>query len=816
MAYFCKMIYPANFEQKLGFDKIRAMVALHCLTPLSEKMVKNIHFSTDFAEIQKNLTLTWEFRNLIFMESGFPLYSYFDLSDELTHLKVEGTYIEQENLFELKSALIIAKECLYFLNGHSEKYPNLHKLVEPVNLDKSLISNIEKIIDDKGEIKDSASEKLTELRKTIIRKKASIISLINQAFRNAKKSGWILKDAEITIRNGRAVIPILAANKRSIKGYIHDESATGQTVFLEPVEVFEANNDILDLENEERREIIRILKAFSDQIRPEIPALLIVFEFLAVLDFIRAKARVAIEINGVLPKLDIGRLISWQKAVHPLLYLSHKANQKTVIPLDIDLNENHRILIISGPNAGGKSVCLKTVGLLQYMLQCGLLVPLSENSESGIFNKIFLDIGDEQSLENDLSTYSSHLINIKTFIEIADNSSLFLIDEFGAGTEPQFGGAIAEASLEKLNSKNAYGVVTTHYSNLKLLPDSQKGIVNGAMLYDTKKMQPLFQLKIGQPGSSFAFEIAKKIGFDESVLSEAEKKTGTSQLDFEKQLLDLEMERKEVAKLKIQQKVADDFLSEMIDKYEKLRNDQESKKHELIFNAKKEAKQILENANKLIENTIREIKENLADKSKTQEIRQNFDNTKNKILSEELSPKPIKKIPELIDYKPINAEIVVDESQIEIGDSVRIKGAITLAKVIEIRGKSVIIESNSIHLKSDLNNLEKISGVLPSPKKSYQSKFKTVIQNINDKMAYFRHTMDVRGKRVEEVIPMIQTQIDDAVLLSISEFRILHGTGHGILRQAIREFLSGIPEVKSFNDEHVERGGQGITIVNLK
>ncbi|MBM3434924.1 MAG: hypothetical protein FJY07_01770 [Bacteroidetes bacterium] len=525
------MIYPRNFEEKIGFDRIREMLKELCISPMGAAFVDKVRFISRYEILSKLLSQSEEFRQMLLTDGGFPASDYFDVTPELKRISIEGTYIEQGNLFDLKSSLSVILACVSYLTKfESSKFPEIHSLVNPVKIDPGIIRNIDSIIDHTGNIKDDASNELSSIRKRLLAKRLSIVKQINSTLKLAKRSGWVTQDTEITIRNGRMVIPIPASNKRQIRGFIHDQSSTGQTIFLEPEEVFETNNEIRETEGEERREIIHILTGFSDFIRPHIPCLLEAFRFLGMMDFIRAKAKLAILIRAVKPELVRNSLISWLQAVHPLLFLSHQKQKKEVVPLDVTLNSNQRILVISGPNAGGKSVCLKTIGLLQYILQCGLLIPVKESSQSGIFSGIFIDIGDEQSLENDLSTYSSHLSNMKSFVLNSSPSSLFLIDELGTGTEPQVGGAIAQAVLEKLNEKQTFGVVTTHYSNLKLLAQKENGIVNGAMLFDSAAMQPLYQLSIGKPGSSFALEIARKIGFPKNILKKAEKLIGVKQL----------------------------------------------------------------------------------------------------------------------------------------------------------------------------------------------------------------------------------------------------------------------------------------------
>lgn len=794
-----------------------------CLSQLGEKLVDSIHFSYDFNSINKRICQTEEFRQVLLMEDSFPAQSYFDLREELLRISVFGTYFEQETLFNLKSSLTTIFECIKFIKKLDiNEYPKLKELVEDVFVDKQIVERIEQIIDDKGEIRDNASPELSKIRKELANKLAVVNRKIMQAMNLAKKSGWTQDDFEVTIRNGRAVIPLSATHKRKIQGFIHDESSTGQTIYLEPTEVFETNNEIRELESAERREIIKILLEFTDFVRPFSEDLIDAYNFLGFIDFIRAKAKLAIRFEAIKPILHDEALIEWTDAKHPLLYLSHRSHKKEIVPLSIKLDDDQRILIISGPNAGGKSVCLKTVGLLQYMLQCGLLVPMKETSEAGIFYKIFIDIGDEQSLENDLSTYSSHLLNIKFFLENSDSKTLFLIDEFGTGTEPQLGGAIAEASLEKLNRNYSFGVITTHYANLKLLAEKGNGIVNGAMLFDSKNMRPLYQLKIGKPGSSFAFEIARKIGLDADVLENASLKTGRTQLDFDSQLQQLEIEKKELDEKNQSVKVADEFLAEIIDKYEKLNKQLKESKAEIINQAKKEAKQILDDSNKLIEKTIKEIKESNASKEITKELRKEIEEKKieiepqgNKEQQKEepipvstSSPKPKKK-------KIVTTAEIIDNSPIGKGDKVKIINQNTSGEVLEIQGKNATVLFGSLKLKTPLAKLQKIKGgvINPGTKKAQSTQYSHFMNDLNDKMANFKPNLDIRGKRAEEALTIVRSFIDDAIMLNVSEVSILHGTGSGILRQIIRDYLGTIKEVKSFKDEHIERGGQGITIV---
>ncbi len=778
------MYFPSNFEQKLGFDVIRQMLSDHCLSSLGRQWVDKIAFSTDAAEIYEWLLQTAELKEILQFEEKFPSQDYYDLIPELLRIRIPGTYMETDQLSELKLSVTTIANLLLFFSGKREKYPVMYRLTggdegsngrEPpdrmIPVLQSLIGQVERIVDDKSEIRDSASPELNRIRKEKKILLASVERKILQSFKLARQSGWTPDDAEVTIRNGRLVIPMINTHKRKIQGFVHDESATGHTVYIEPSEIFETNNEIRELDYAERREIVRILIVFAAIIRPEIDLLVHAYQFLGQVDFIRAKAWFAITINAYIPihpplpasdpkpGIKAPPAFFWNQAIHPLLYLSHKKQKKSIIPLDIALNPGQRILIISGPNAGGKSVCLKTVGLVQFMFQCGLLPPMREDSELCVFNKIFIDIGDEQSIDNDLSTYSSKLINLKFFIENIDDHSLFLIDEFGTGTDPSLGGAIAEATLEALNEKAAMGVVTTHYSNLKLLAGREPAIANGAMLFDLKKLRPLYQLKIGKPGSSFALEIAQEIGFPESVLRNAKRKTGKSQLNFDRELQNLEVEKQEINSKYSEIKVADEFLAELIHKYEKLTAELDAKKKEILEKAKIEAKQILDGSNKLIEKTIKEIRESQAEKSRTKEIRAELSSSKTELLKEE----------------PV--AVTADAPKPE-----------------KAPGKTTILHSGS------------------TTRNPYQS----YINDLQSKLTNYTLTLDLRGKRVDEAQAMLQRYIDDAILLSISEVQILHGKGNGVLRQVTREYLRSQKEVKSARDAAIEQGGAGITIVSFR
>lgn len=810
------MIYPGNIEQKIGFDKIREMLADYCISPMGERYVEKLRFNNRFDLIEKLLGQVEEFRQLLLFGKAFPSQDYFDLVPELNRIKTPGTYILQENLFNLKSSLQVVFEVITYLKElESEKFPLLNSLTNELEFDASLIKELNRIIDDRGNILDGASEKLRDIRRSLVKLSGEVDKSLRKVLKSAIASGWVNPNDELTLRNGRLVIPVPATHKRRIKGFIHDESATGQTVFIEPAEALDVNNEILELHNAEKREVIKILTQFTERIRPDINQIIQSYRFLGLVDFIRAKAKLALKLEAGLPILNDHPVIEWFDAKHPLLFLAHQAQKKPIEPLALKLDDESRILIISGPNAGGKSVCLKTVGLLQYMLQCGLLVPIRETSETGIFDDIFIDIGDEQSIENDLSTYTSHLRNMKFFATKSGKGTLFLIDEFGTGTEPQLGGAIAEAVLEQLNRKKAFGVITTHYANLKLLADKTPGLINGAMLFDTRKMQPLFRLQMGSPGSSFAFEIARKTGFPWYILKNAEKKVGKSQVRFDRQLQQLEIEKKEVADKQLLLTATEKELTKLKDQYEVLLDELKSSKAKLMKEARLEAKAVIAGSNKLVEKTIREIKEAQAEKEKTREIREKLKSESGKMAGKasgttrvEQKQKSAKKT------KP--KEKIVDQ-RILPGNRVRIPPQVTVGEVLEVSGKDATVSFGSLKMRVKVDKLVNVGEEqLHQKALMRKSNYGNIINDLNAKMANFSLSLDLRGQRAEEAISNLQKYIDEALLLSVRDVKILHGKGNGILREIIREHLRGTPEVKKYSDEHVERGGHGVTVVILR
>ncbi|MBN2237572.1 MAG: Smr/MutS family protein [Bacteroidales bacterium] len=812
------MIYPEQFEEKIGFSRIRQLLHQHCISEMGAFWVNKLKFSTSFSSISLWLNQTEEMQRILLGDLGFPTQDFYDLRPDLNTIRQSGSYLKTDRFFDLKTSLTSISQILVFFHSRQNNYPNLYKLAGDKTIDPFIIQRIDVILDEKGEVKDSASEKLNQLRLEIRSAQKQTEKAIQESLRKAKKEGWAGENVEASLRDGRLVIPMGAAYKRQIKGIVHGESSTGQTVFVEPEQVILLNNKIKELEGEERREIIRILIEFADFLRPSIDDLNEAYHFLSLVDFIISKARLAIQLLAVKPDLSDQAQIEWYEAKHPLLYLSHKQQNKTIEPLDIKLNSEQRILLISGPNAGGKSVSLKTIGLLQYMIQNGLLVPMKSTSVAGIFKRFFIDIGDEQSIENDLSTYSSHLLNMKHFINNSNSETIFLIDEFGSGTEPVLGGAIAETILEELNRKKAFGVITTHYANLKLLPSKTNGMINGAMLFDTKNMQPLYKLVVGRPGSSFTIEIAKKIGFPKSLISTIEEKADRRQLDFEEQLQQLEVEKKEFEKKQLQFNLMDDHLANTLEKYQVLYADLQKEKKNILLQANKEAKAILKQSNKLIENTIKEIQESKAEKAKTAKVRSQIQNQIEKldeVTPEEKDYSKHHTVQEQISTENTEQKKSVKQA-LKTGDFVVVAGQNTVGTITLIKGNKAKVDFNSMQLFIELVQLEKVSKAIErKQRKTLQKSTSNVANELNEKATQFTANIDVRGQRVDEALIQISRFIDDAILLGAHQVHILHGKGTGVLRQVIRDYLQGNQYVARYYDEHIERGGHGITVVEL-
>jgi len=864
------MIYPNNFEAKIGFDEIRTLLKQRCLSTLGKEMVDKLTLDTNVDDINERLQQTREFRQLMQTEEELPLQYFFDVRQTIARLRLEGTHLEEGELFDLRRSLETIAKIVAVLNkngsddGEGEPsfpYPALQRLTRDVATFPQLIIRIDQILDKYGKIKDNASTELLTIRRELAKTEGSISRTLYNILRSAQSDGLVDKDATPTMRDGRLVIPIAPALKRKIKGIVHDESATGKTVYVEPTEVVDANNRIRELEADERREVIRILTEFSALVRPHVKDILYSYVFLAWIDFTRARAVLAEDIHAIEPKVEAHPHIDWIRAIHPILQLSLEKQGKKVVPLDIMLTREKRILIISGPNAGGKSVCLKTVGLLQYMLQCGLSIPVGERSKMGIFDNIMIDIGDEQSIENDLSTYSSHLTNMKAMMKHGNDRTLLLIDEFGGGTEPQIGGAIAEAVLNQFCKKGDYGIITTHYQNLKHFAENHEGMVNGAMLYDRHEMQALFQLSIGQPGSSFAIEIARKTGIPDEVIREASEIVGSEYIQSDKYLQDIVRDKRywENKRQTIHQH--EKALEEKIVRYEQEIKELEQSRKEILQRAKQQAEDLLKESNRKIENTIREIRESQAEKEETKRIREELNAFKNEVseidakANDELIAKKMRQIQErkerkekrkklrtnaslseergvrseelndpssaLTTNKTNNSSLLTphsslkDSSSLKKGDTVRIKGLTTVGTIESVDGKMATVIFGDMRTKMRMERLEHAT---PKKDESIRKDIpvsRTTRETIDNRKLNFKQDLDVRGMRGDEAINAVTYFIDDAILVGMGRVRILHGTGSGILRQLIREYLNTVPNVTSYRDEHVQFGGAGITVVDL-
>ncbi len=804
------MLYPNTLESKLGFDKIRDLLKQACISPLGQDYVDKIRFTDNYPLIDKLLRQTAEFKQIVQYEPDFPASNYIDIRQHLSKVRVEGLALSEAEFFDVKLSLRTIQDCLRFLSQREgDTYPFLTELAGPVGINKQLTDALERVIDDRGHVRDNASPELAAIRRRILSEQSNLRKRLDTILKQARQNGWIPDDLSLTVRGGRLVIPIAAEHKRKIKGFVHDESATGQTVYIEPAEVFDANNEVRELEYEERREVYRILLALTDQLRPHQEELKRAVNFLAMIDFIRAKARLSVQLGAVMPKVENRPLVNWTQTRHPLLYLSFQKQGKSVVPLTVRLDEKQRILIISGPNAGGKSIALKTIGLVQYMLQCGMLVPVDEYAEMGVFQNLFIDIGDEQSLENDLSTYSSHLTAMRQFLVGANKRTLFLIDEFGTGTEPGQGGAIAEAILEELNKSGAYGVANTHYTNLKVFADKTPGLINGAMRFDGEKLEPMYELDMGRPGSSFAFEIAAKINLPKIVIDRAKEKLGTQAVNFEKLLKELDIEKRVFSEKNTEIGINQRKLAQQLAEYTALKTKLDNEQKQLLNDAKQKAKALVQEANQRIESTIREIKENKADRETTKQVRQQLETFEKQTLKTEVleeAPKP----------KATEDEFEAEGGEITVGSYVRIQGQTAIGQVLSLRGKDAEISIGDLKSTIKMNRLEKVSKRTFKEAVGEREKPRTQGVDLNEKMQHFSFNLDIRGYRGEEAMVELDHFIDNALMLGYPELRIVHGKGDGILRQLVRNHLRSYKEVGAMADEHIERGGAGVTVVKMK
>ena len=866
------MIYPNNFEQKIGFNEIRGLLKERCLSTLGKEKVDEIAFSIDVDTVNEWLRQVREFRRLQDEADDFPMQYFFDVRESIKRIRLENTHLEENEVWDLRRSLQTIADIVKYLERGAEQtasgevtypYPALHRMTEGVMTFPAMIRRIDSILDKFGKIKDSATMTLASIRHDLQKMEGSISRTLYTILHAAQKDGLVDKDVTPAVRDGRLVIPVSPTVKRKISGIVHDESATGKTVFIEPTEVVEANNKVRELEAAERREIVRILTVFSDEVRPQVQQILDSYEFLAQIDLLRAKSELAKLTKGFEPEVKSQPHLDWIRACHPLLQLSLEKQGKKVVPLDIRLegfgNQESRaknigrLLIISGPNAGGKSVCLKTVGLLQYMLQCGLSIPIGDRSTTGLFDSIMIDIGDEQSIENDLSTYSSHLLNMKQMMKQANEKTLLLIDEFGGGTEPTIGGAIAEAVLKQFWQKQTFGVITTHYQNLKHFAEDHEGVVNGAMLYDRHEMQALFQLSIGQPGSSFAIEIARKTGLPEEVIKDASDIVGSEYIQSDKYLQDIVRDKRywEGKRQTIHQH--EKSLEGHIQRYETNLEEIERQRKDILHRAQQQAEELLTEANRKIENAIREIKEAQAEKERTRQIREELQEFRQQVtsddtrglMSEEDFAKKLRQMEERKARKAqrkerkdeeqkaaskklaehAKASQAAEDRPLEKGDTVRIKGLNTIGKLESIQGKQATVIFGDVRSKMKLEQLEKVSDndKARSEKNTKTQKHadlavktsKITRAVMEDRRQNFHQDIDVRGMRGDEAVNAVMHFIDDAILVGMSRVRILHGTGTGILRQLIRQYISTIPNVEHYRDEHVQFGGAGITVVDL-
>lgn len=828
-------IYPENFEQKIGFDRIRQMLSENCLSEIGKEKVAAISFLSDYDHLKYHIELTAEFLTILNEYDNFPTSHFYDLREALHKIRIEGTYFEVKELFNLRRSLETLKGIVNFFKGETgDRFPFLKDLAGNIQVFNDVLKGIDTLLNKHGAVKDNASPELNDIRRQIFSIQGSISKKMQSIVRQLQAEGIVDDDTAVAIRDGRPVIPVAAANKNKLSGIIHDESATGKTSFIEPAAIVEMNNRLRELENAEKREIIKILIAFSNRLRPDIEELLNAYNFMGQIDFIRAKAVFAKQYDCIKPDIKDEPVFDWQKARHPLLVKALQKEKREVVPLDLRLDDPNRILLISGPNAGGKSVCLKTVGIVQYMLQCGLLVPLADGSKAGVFKAMFIDIGDEQSMDNDLSTYSSHLMNMKYFTRNCSARSLVLIDEFGTGTEPMLGGAIAEAVLNRLNHLETFGVITTHYTNLKHFGSSTRGIVNGAMLYDSNGMKPLFQLQVGKPGSSFAFEIARKIGLSEDILNEATEKLGKEHIDYDKNLREIVRDKQYWENKRLRIRKVEKSLDNLSQEYETELSKTKQQRKELLNDAKKEAQRIVDEANKLVERTIKEIRESQADKEKTKDIRKKLVDYKETIESvdPELEARINRKIEKLKQKEnqrgkkkkkkePVSSsKPVVKKVSFAAGDRIRLKESGSVGEIIDIDKNKVVVALGNLMTSTTVDKIEPISNNEAKKAEKRQpimpkaDSLQRTNQIMNSKLK-FKPEIDVRGQRADEALSNIQSFIDEAIMVGAKDLRILHGKGYGVLKEVIRNYLKAEPAVNSYTDEHIQFGGSGITKVKL-
>ncbi len=829
------MIYPASFESKIGFDRLRDQIAALCTMPSAEVKLSEQGFLTSSKAIRQRLNLANEMREMLLMEQGFPVGDYADITTILDKIAIEGTFLDTAEAALLRSSLVTVGDVVRFIRSKAEggSYPTLVQRTAGVDTLGEVVREIDSIIDKFNKVKDSASPELQIIRRQIREREGQVSKRLQQILAAAKSSGVVEPDALISIREGRAVIPVVAGNKRKLQGFIHDESATGKTVYIEPVEVVEINNELKELEYSERREIVRILTTFTDSIRPLQPQIAAAGDFLSDVDLLRAKARWAISNGAVMPILSAEDRLVLRTARHPILAQSLKAQNKEIVPLNLELDRSKHILVISGPNAGGKSVCLKTTGIIQYMFQCGFLVPVGENSELPIFTSISIDIGDEQSIDNDLSTYSSHLLNMRNMLSTASNRSLVLIDEFGSGTEPVIGGAIAEAILDRLLSKGCYGVITTHYSNIKYYASSTGGIANGAMSFDVQNIRPLFSLEMGKPGSSFAVEIARKIGLPEDIIRAAADKAGNDHVNIEKQLREIARDKRYWEQKRDRIRHTDRKVEELESSYTEQLTKIRAERSEIIRKAKLEAQALITEANKQIENTIKTIREAQADKDITRLVRKEFEEFKERVdqsdeqresdnIAREMER--LRRRRERREERKGEREAKAQQEAVEIsakpaevtpGAKVRIEGQDMLGEVKNIKGNKVQVAFGHIMTTVHKDKLEVVSNSEFKKATRLSTPHSVVAVDVSRRKLNFKDNIDLRGERAADALERVQSFIDDALMVGVSSVTILHGKGTGALKEEIRRYLRTVPDVARATDAHADRGGSGITVVEF-
>lgn len=822
-----------HFERKIGFDRIRAQIAERCTMPTARERLAAEEFCTSAREIEHRLSLADEMRLVLDMEHDFPDGEYPDIQPVLTKLRIEGTFLDVAEVATLRQALTDIGAIASFLLHRKERYPALYARTHGIETFPDIVERIDRLIDSHGEVRDSASPELAQLRRAIREREGQAAKRLQQVLAAAKSAGIVEADAQLSVRDGKTVIPVSASNKRKLNGFIHDESATGRTFYVEPVEVVELNNELRELQYAERREIVRILTEFTEELRPDAELLAASGDYLADIDLYRAKGRWASENGCVKPIVSTDDRLVLKNARHPLLQQTLRAAGREIVPLDMQLDAHKRILVISGPNAGGKSVCLKTTGIIQYMFQCGFPVPASEISELPVFERLFIDIGDEQSIDNDLSTYSSHLLNMKTMLAGATDRSLVLIDEFGSGTEPIIGGAIAEAILERLLEKGCYGIITTHYANIKYFASNHDGVANGAMMFDVQHIRPLFRLEIGKPGSSFAIEIARKIGLPETIIHSASEKAGNDHINIEKQLREIARDKHYWEQKRDRIRLTDRKVEELEQNYSELLTKIRAERQEILRKAKLEAQELVAEANRQIENTIKTIREAQAEKELTRLARRELDEFRERTeqiddaARDEAVGREIERIERRRQRRAerkaqqgaLQATQQPEETptprEVEVGSKVRMAGQDVVGVVQSVKGRKAQVAFGQMLTTVEKERLTVVSNNEYREATRPQSARTVVSVDISARKLNFRDHIDVRGMRASEALDTVQDFIDDALMVGVGSVTILHGKGTGALKEEIRRYLRTIPEVASAVDEHADRGGAGITIVTF-